>query len=1023
MPLRAATLLILISTISRAQIVCPPVNFLDAQSVNMTPSATSHLVVTYQADGSYTAFELSNESPYRVIRTTPHFEAQFAACLPHTLPSSPSRNTPVSNPPGVSSQPVVTAVLGSGNYLIASLTETAIHAIVVDPQFNLVSENLFYDGVEGSNVSGLLLSMALADVNGDGNLDLVAVSQGQGPNGQPSSNGFVWVLLGNGDGTFQQPVQYSVPTQTPTSVAVGDLNGDRKLDLAVISSAPYSAKGQIWTLLGKGDGTFGSAQAALPGGLPGPYGYSVALADLNGDGKLDVVFADNLLGFALGNGDGTFSPAVEIQAFADSVAVGDVNGDGIPDIVSSSNRSSVTVLFGDGKGGFPKRSDYLVDNNADIPLAQVILADFDGDGKIDIILGSGNPFLLYGDFQAEASLVGPLANYSPLTVLWGSGGGGFTAAPVSPVSGVLQATASGDFNGDGITDLAVLGYDAAVEGDVSILLGKGDGTFGSGYQYKLGTDSGPQQDIVAADFNHDGKLDIAVAVSATPPGGPGPGKLAIFLGNGDGTFANPITLPVAQGFQAIRAADFNGDGNMDLAAITKAGVFGGQDSVLIYIGKGDGTFAAPVSYPAGPGANSIAIADFNGDGKPDIVIANEGIFGGSEPENIEVLLGKGDGTFSTGTAIPLIGLGPGTVVASDFNGDGRTDLAVSLGDSPSGQSAVAVLLGIGDGTFQLPVLYPYPAFNLLAGDFNGDKIPDLCLMDDNRVNILLGRGDGTFEPETLVSPRDTLNLIAADFNGDGKLDLAGPLDVPGIATLLNLSLPSPQLEVSSAATFLPGPLAPNSIASAFGINLANETAGSPGPGLSTVLGGTAVTVQDSTGANLIAPLFYVSPQQVNFLIPPGTASGSATITVKAPGGRSLSGPAQITSIAPGFFSVGNSIAAGYAIQVGPGNVQTTVITVISQPAGGYAPVPIDVSSGDVYLILFGTGFDAVSAAGVSVKIEGVDVPVTFAGPQGAFAGLDQVNVLLPSALAHSGLVGIVPTINGITANTVYIAIY
>lgn len=1018
--LRAATLFILISTICLgAEIVCPPFSFLDARSVNMTPSATSHLAVAYQADGSYTAYELSNTSPYRVIRTTPHFERQFAACLPHTVPRSPVRVMPTSNPLGVASQPIVSAILGSGNYLIVSITGIVMDAIVVDAQFNLVSENTFYDGVDGTDVFGFLVSMALADVNGDGYLDLVALSQGQGPKGEPSSNGFVWVLVGNRDGTFQQPVEYPIPSVTPASVAIGDLNHDGKLDLAVISSAPYPSKGQIWTLFGKGDGTFGPAQAAFAGGLPQSYGFSVALADLNGDGKLDLVFTDGMLGFALGHGDGIFSPAVEIPISAGSIAIGDLDDDGIPDIVSNSG-ASVTVLFGDGKGSFPKRSDYLADINA-LTHGQVFLSDFDGDGKIDIILGSGSSGLFYGYFPFS-DVVGPLVGYTPMTILWGKGGGAFTAAPISAADGVLMAITSGDFNGDSIIDLASLSGCCGTT-DMSIRLGKDDGTFESGFQYSFSTGSRPH-DIVTADFNHDGKLDIAVALSDVPFGDPGPGELEILLGNGDGTFAHPISLPAAQGFEAIRAADFNSDGKMDLAGITKANQLGGRDSVSIYVGQGDGAFAAPVSYPAGPGANSIAIADFNGDGNPDIVIANQGIFGDTTAQNIEFLLGKGDGAFSIGTYIPLIGLYPTTVVAADFNGDGRLDIAVSLESAPGGQFAVAVLLGNGDGTFQLPVLYPYSAVKLLVGDFNGDKIPDLCLMDDNRVSILRGRGDGTFEPETLVSARYSLQLAAADYNGDGKLDLAGNLDLPGIsvATLLNLSSPSPQLAVVSAATFLPGPLAPNSIASAFGIHLANETAGAPGPGLPTELRGTNVAVRDSTGTTRNAPLFFVSPDQVNFLVPPETANGSATYTVTVAGSKSVSGPAEITSVAPSFFSVGNSIAAGYAIQVGPGNVQTTAV-IVSQPGGVYTPLPIDNSSGDVYLILFGTGFDASSTADVSVKIQGIEAPVAYAGPQGSFAGLDQVNILLPAALSHSGLVSVVPAINGTAANTVYISIY
>lgn len=406
--------------------------------------------------------------------------------------------------------------------------------------------------------------------------------------------------------------------------------------------------------------------------------------------------------------------------------------------------------------------------------------------------------------------------------------------------------------------------------------------------------------------------------------------------------------------------------------------------------------------------------------KLDVAIANQ------SAGAVEILLGRGDGTFIAGsvtpvsTGFPINGapanlLGPGALIAEDLNGDGALDLAVDLTNQYGATGgAIALLLGRGDGTFQSPVIDTEPVIAIASADINGDKIPDLVVTDLALGTVVrIGNGDGSFQAATPIVSTPLADFAIADFNRDGTLDIAGGLFSSGVATLLNLSMPPPALTVVSAASFVEGPLAPDSIATAFGKNLA----------LSGNRGGATVMVQDSTGATSLAQQYYASPTQINFVIPAATAVGSATVTVTSPNGARSTAQIQIEPIAPTLSTVGNTgIAAAYAIRVSPDGTQT-VLPVYTATGSTVTAAPIDLSQpGSVYLLLFGTGFDAATAASTLVNIQGVPAIVQYAGPQLSFQGFDQIGVLLPSSLAGSGLVGVQTVIGGQPTNRVYIDI-
>jgi len=649
-------------------------------------------------------------------------------------------------------------------------------------------------------------SVVAADVNGDGRPDLLVANLCDS-NGNCAASGLVGVLLSNGDGTFQPAVDYASGGYSASSVAVGDVNGDGKPDLLVSNaciSGGNCTSGVVGVLLGNGDGTFQTAVTYTSGGY---YADAVVIADVNNDGKLDAIvsnfyagngnYSQSTVGVLLGNGDGTFRPAVSYDpggTFSVSVAVADVNADGRPDLVvanqcvTSTNcaNGTIGVLLGNGDGTFQSAVTY---GSGGANSTWVAVADVNGDGKPDVAVSN-----------QCASSINCLSQNGSVGVLINRGDGTFGAATVLTTGAFgSNSVAVRDVNHDGNPDLLVANQCqgstsssvACTNGTMSVLLGNGDGTFRPPFRY--GSGGSVADSIAVADVNGDGKADVLVVNAADNPNNPSTGTVGILLGNGDGSFqAAPSSSPVGQIATATAVADVNGDGKDDLIIANQCASANScaNGEVSIFLGNGNGTFKPPVSYESGGfDAVSVAVADMNGDGKPDLLVANQCANSTScSNGTVAVLLNNGDGTFRPAVSYGSGGQYSTWVTVADVNRDAKLDLVVAnqcLSSASCTEGSIGVLLGNGDGTFQtLKASSSGGQFASSVGvaDVNGDGNPDLIavneyagggILSNGTVVVLMGNGDGTFQPPATYNSggKYAYGLAIADVNADDKLDL------------------------------------------------------------------------------------------------------------------------------------------------------------------------------------------------------------------------------------------------------------
>jgi Ca2+-binding RTX toxin-like protein len=319
----------------------------------------------------------------------------------------------------------------------------------------------------------------------------------------------------------------------------------------------------------------------------GDFTINIALSDLNGDGKSDVISTVSVL---LNNGDGSFQSANSYATgpYPDYMATGDLNGDGKTDLVTADFGSgNASVLLGNGNGTFQAATDYTIGPG---PAGWVAIGDVNRDGKPDLAASSPD-----GHFTS---------------ILLGNGDGSFQSPIIQtsyPLGG--SPTALADLNGDGKLDLVAVNFDGS--NTVGVLLGNGDGTFQAQNNYATGGDGTA---LAVGDLNGDGKFDLAI-------GNDNQHTITVLLGNGDGSFQAPVSYAADNyGNQTIAIGDINGDGKPDLVSVHNA-----LATFSLLLGNGDGTFQPATTY-AVPNPESVAVGDLNGDGHNDIAIAGSGLW-------------------------------------------------------------------------------------------------------------------------------------------------------------------------------------------------------------------------------------------------------------------------------------------------------------------------------------------------------------------------------------------------------------
>lgn len=524
--------------------------------------------------------------------------------------------------------------------------------------------------------------------------------------------------------TFPSPVLPLGSNFISNGVTIHDVNGDGNADVLAVSS-----QGLVVVYLGNGAGGFSSPTNFAANSSP----VAIAAGDLDGDTIPDVVvtnFNPNYISVLKGLGSGLFAGPVTYATATspNSIVLSDMNGDTLLDaVVAAKNSNSVSVLLGNGVGGFGAATNFTVGT---APVV-VVVADFNNDGKKDFATCNQSS--------------------NNVSVRLGDGLGGFGAVTNFAVGNFKTAAsvAVGDFNLDGKADLVASHASASALG-ATVFIGDGLGGFAAGFDINMGANASARS-VVVADFNSDGKPDIATANNQSK-------EIAIRFGNGLGTFPTIGSTPAPNKPSFLCLGDVNNDGKPDVATI------GDMPEVEVLRGDGVGGFIASKVFANGTNTWSPVLCDYNHNGKLDVLasayLANATF----------ALSGDGAGNFGTQTLNPSGGTPRGLAVC-DFNGDGKIDYA----GAASSSNAVVVSLGNGTSTFGAGTSYTVGAhpWSAHTGDFNSDGKIDLVTpnLNGKNVSFLAGNGAGGFAAavNTTFTPDPQCGAVG-DFDLDGNLD-------------------------------------------------------------------------------------------------------------------------------------------------------------------------------------------------------------------------------------------------------------
>lgn len=619
-------------------------------------------------------------------------------------------------------------------------------------------------------------SLTLADVNGDGLLDVIATLDG----GVPSDQG-IRVFLGQPDGSFGDPLAQGGSLGTISAVA--DFTGDGIPDIVapgaiVVSFSPMTVyEGHVWLHPGLGDGTF-APPIDTPMSLDKPA--RCAVGDIDEDGVLDLVLEPQFTGgvfpgsvtMLFGSTDGTFERETAIPVDVDGdpawnvrgIVLDDLNADGHLDIAvcaffsGTSLYSAISVLLGHGDGTFESPMASLLNLSGQALKSR----DLDDDGLPELIVG-------------QFSILSPPEAIT-LTIMHNVGSGLFVEHVSYPFIGSVNDLELLDIDGDGITDVAAIGFDlenlTTLVNVAAVARGRGGMDFADPVRLPLGVFS---RGFATGDVDRNGRDELLIAWPYT---GSSVSETGVSVLHDLGSKPVPSVGVVDTGDKTtqVALADLDGDGHLDVVATS----LDADEDVTIALGLGDGSFGTPVQMSGGSYAKKLAVADLDGDDVPDLVV-NGDVSGGA----VRVFHGTGDGISFGPETIVLTGY-VNSIRTADLDGNGYRDIIATR----ASDGFVYTILSQGGGVYEPAVAHAAGSSptGLVVDDFTGDHIPDIAVADasSDAVLLLTGNGDGTFAAPLTHSVTGTPQwLDAADLDRDGWLDLVvSRLDSLDVVALL-----------------------------------------------------------------------------------------------------------------------------------------------------------------------------------------------------------------------------------------------